>query len=186
MGIFEYKVYTGVGSRRTPREICGLMTLLGYHLAIDGWTLRSGCASGADTSFEVGALNAMFHEGVSRPELYTPWAGFEDRKPSHCYRESPQKEAYLIAAEHHPGWDHLTSGAKSLHARNVHQVLGYDVTDPQLSNFLLAWTPDGKGEGGTGQALRIANHYGVKEIYDLGKDAHLKLVREWLISLASH
>lgn len=186
MNLLGYKAYAGIGSRSTPVEICGLMTLLGYHLALDGWILRSGCAPGADTAFEVGALNAMFHEGVTRPELYTPWAEFEGRKTSRCYRYEPQPEAYEIAKRFESNWDGFSQGVKSLKARNVHQILGYDVTDPQLSIFVLAWTPEGKGGGGTGLGLKIAREYGVKEIYDLGKEADLKRVRDWLSDLAKH
>jgi hypothetical protein len=184
--LLNYRAYSGIGSRRTPPEICGLMTILGYHLAIDGWILRSGAAPGADTAFEMGAWNATCMEGVVKPEIYLPWAEFEGRKSSKVSRTAPQKEAYEISAPHHPAWNDLSDGVKSLHARNAHQVLGFDVTDPQLSSFVLCWTPDGKGEGGTGQALRLAKHYGVREIYDLGKDSDLKRVKDWLQSLAAH
>jgi hypothetical protein len=41
------------------------------------------------------------------------------------------------------------------------------VTNPVPSRFVLCWTPEGSGSGGTGQALRIARHYGV-QIIDAG------------------
>ena len=70
-----------------------------------------------------------------------------------------------MAAEHHPNWDNLSQGARKLHARNSHQVMGQDLNSP--SQFVLAWTPGGKGEGGTGQAIRLAKANGV-QVLDLG------------------
>jgi hypothetical protein len=166
--LFTYKSYTGIGSRTTPPEILALMFMIGQALSEQGWILRSGAAPGADEAFEEGARTALFQQkGVSRPEIYLPWEGFEGRERGHVARTEPQEEAYEIAAEFHPRWKYLKQGAKKLHARNVHQVLGFNVNDPILSSFVICWTPDGKGGGGTGQALRIAEGYGVEEVYDL-------------------
>ena len=41
--------------------------------------------------------------------------------------------------------------------RNTFQVLGKNLVNP--SKFILCWTPNGKITGGTGQALRIAEHF---------------------------
>lgn len=51
-----------------------------------------------------------------------------------------------------------------LHARNCYQVLGADLRTP--TQFVICWTPRGSGEGGTGQALRIAKAYNIP-IFDL-------------------
>jgi len=48
--------------------------------------------------------------------------------------------------------------------RNSHQIFGWDML--KESDFIICWTKDGKFSGGTGQALRIADHYGIK-IYNL-------------------
>jgi hypothetical protein len=50
-------------------------------------------------------------------------------------------------------------------ARNSFQVLGEDLETP--ATCVICWTPGGKGDGGTGQALRIARHYDVP-IIDIG------------------
>ena len=42
------KIYTGIGSRETPEEVLKDMKKLGYILAENGWSLRSGHAPGAD------------------------------------------------------------------------------------------------------------------------------------------
>ena len=180
--LFTYKAYTGIGSRATPAEILKVMFQLGDALAQQGWILRSGAAPGADTAFESGARTSLFQQkGVTRPEIYLPWEGFEGRPKGQVYRTEPQAEAYEIAAEFHPGWKYLKQGARKLHARNVHQILGFNVNEPELSSFVVCWTPDGKGKGGTGQALRIAEAYGVEEIYDLYHKENLDTVKEFLI-----
>lgn len=178
--MLDYRTYTGIGSRMTPLDIIGLMSTLGYFLANEGWILRSGCAPGADTAFEAGALAALKQEGVARPELYLPWDGFEGRERGRVMRTEPQEEAFEIAAEYHPAWGNLTQGARRLHARNVHQILGHDVTNPHVSTFIICWTKDGKGGGGTGQALRIAKGYNVAEIYDLFNRDHRDRVTGFL------
>ena len=172
------KYYTGVGSRETPAEICKLFHWLGEAFANEGWTLRSGCAPGADTAFESGAKSAMAR--CPMPEFYLPWPGFEERgNDGWQYVTDPQPEALDIAAQFHPAWDRCKQGARKLHARNVHQVLGKDVTNPVLSKFLICWTPEASGSGGTGQALRIAKHYGV-QIFDAGDAAVVSRLERWL------
>lgn len=158
--------YSGVGSRETPEGVLKLMIRAAYHLAQEGRTLRSGGAPGADKAFSAGHIKAVEYE---RLELYLPWPKFEQWEAEQLGangRDHPQREAFQIAAEYHPAWETLKPGAKSLHARNVHQVLGPDVTAPHLSDFLLCWTPAGKGGGGTGQAIRIATAHGVP-VFDL-------------------
>lgn len=167
------KTYTGIGSRQTPDDILRIMRCVGQDLGYLGWTLRSGCAEGADSAFEAGAWDARLRQGVPQPELYLPWPSFREGEREMISARSatldqPQAEAFDIAAQFHPAWDGLKRGAKMLHARNVHQILGPDVTHPVLSRFVICWTPSGAGGGGTGQALRIAQHYDVP-IFDLAR-----------------
>jgi hypothetical protein len=178
MGLLEYQPYAGIGSRETPIPILGIMTVAAYYLAKEGYTLRSGGAPGADTAFEAGAWSAVDSDGTTKPEIYLPWENFEGR--NNAIRVEPQEEAFEIAEKFHPNWNALSDGGKKLQARNVHQVLGFNVTDPHVSGFLICYTPDAKGGGGTGQALRIAKHYGVKEVYDLANREHLELVKGFI------
>lgn len=172
------KVYTGIGSRQTPSEILALFERLAFALGrYGGWVLRSGCAQGADSAFERGAYDASDDTDWPGSELYLPWPNFEGR--TNVTRARPQREALPIAAQFHPAWDRLSQGAQKLHARNVHQILGPDVTKPVLSRFVVCWTPGGDGGGGTGQALRIARHYGV-EIVDAGSSAGLARVKSFV------
>lgn len=171
------RYYAGIGSRETPEAVLKLMRDVAYDLACRGWTLRSGCAPGADSAFEEGAFDAYtVHTGVPKPELYLPWPRFQDRRAVLVAREEPQDEAFPIAEFFHPAWGSLKPAGRKFHARNVHQVLGYDVTAPQLVSFVLCWTKRAKGGGGTGQAIRIARHYGLP-IYDLADPEILQWVQ---------
>lgn len=141
------RFYAGVGSRETPMLVRRLMGAFAYDAHRLGWTLRSGGADGADTAFEENASG--------RAEIYLPWAGFNGRASTLF----PTLDAFKIAAKFHPAWDRCTFGARKLHARNVHQVLGHDCKTP--SRFVICWTIDGKASGGTGQAIRIAQGHGI-------------------------
>ena len=137
-------IYTGIGARKTPSGILQTMTSIARLLDRKGYTLRSGAAEGADSAFERGV------EFV-KPEIYLPWRGFE--KSESTYHE-PKKEAYKVAELYHPRWKHLSQPVRKLMARNVHQIIGWDMNTP--SDFVVCWTMDGKASGGTGQALRLA------------------------------
>ena len=64
--------YAGVGSQDTPEHILNIMHHIGAYLATQGWVLRSGAASGADASFEEGAIH-----GEGEMEIYLPWGGLQ-------------------------------------------------------------------------------------------------------------
>jgi len=160
-----YKAYTGIGSRETPDEVLDQMSLLGFQLGMSDWTLRSGAAPGADSAFEEGAWLAH-NEGGPKPEIYLPWHGFGSRGNGDVKLTQPSEDAFGIAAQFHLGWKYLKRGAKLLHSRNVHQVYGEDVLNPVLSKFVVCWTKNGKGQGGTGQAIRIASANNIP-VFDL-------------------
>ena len=135
------------------------------------YTLRSGGASGADTAFESGV--------ITKKEIFIPWNGFNKRsnKEHGVYSEWPDvhtaQQAYNLAQEYHPNWIACTAGARALHARNMAQILGRDLNQP--AKFVVCWTKNGKGGGGTGQALRVAKALDIP-IFDLGSDMNDKLV----------
>lgn len=157
--------YAGIGSRETPPEVCAEFRALASTLATAEMCLRSGGADGADTAFEEGCDAAM-----GRKAIFIPWSGFNGRWPDPTSDRTTvvgtaTVEAFRLAASHHPSWDRLTPGARRLHARNGHQVLGLNLDDPVA--FVICWTVEGRGKGGTGQALRIAKSRGIP-IYDFG------------------
>lgn len=168
-----YLPYAGIGSRQTPKPILGLMYSIGSELARNGFTLRSGGADGADTAFEKGAISAQYRGSMrgstSGTEIFIPWSNFNGRKFRDGafipFQDEKYEEAYKIAAKYHPAWERCSQAAKKLHMRNVAQILGSDLKKP--SKFVVCWTRNGSGQGGTGQAIRIAKAYNIP-IYDLG------------------
>lgn len=159
--------YTGIGSRETPTKIQHLMYQIGKSLGKQGWVLRSGAAQGADQAFEKGCDTVNGNK-----EIYIPWIGFEG---SHSLLIVQPGKAFEIAEEHHPYWHNLSKGSKKLQARNSHQVLGQDLLTP--SRFVLCYTKNGKGKGGTGQALRIAQAYNIP-IFDFGRYDNTSIMKK--------
>jgi hypothetical protein len=170
------KVYAGIGSRRTPTDVLERMEAIAARLAEAGWVCRTGGAPGADQAFEAGARR----HGDSAVELWLPWRGFEGREGS-----LPTPEAYTIAERYHPGWQYLKRGVRALMARDVHQVLGADLTSPV--KMIICWTPDGsldgssRASGGTGMALRVACDYPV-EVLNLQRPDHAERLAAWVES----
>lgn len=173
---------TGIGSRKLLREdypvICRDIKKIIAAVA-DFAILRSGGAEGADSAFEL----AAYYNGMAM-EIFVPWNGFNGRWSSQqdgIYSNLENEAgAEAIAQDFHPNWKALSPGAKKLMTRNTYQVLGQDLQTP--SSCVLCFTPDGKGGGGTGQALRIAKAYRIP-IYDFGKEpSDPQTVLDWISS----
>ena len=149
--------YVGIGSRETPSDIQKLFAKVATYLSEMQFVLRSGGAKGADKAFEVGCdmVNGL-------KEIYLPWKGFEGSDSNLIVDDI---KAYEIAEMYHPYWHNLSQGAKKLQARNSHQALGLDLNSP--AKFVLCWTKNGKGSGGTGQAIRIAKAHDIP-VFDAG------------------
>jgi hypothetical protein len=153
------KYFTGVGSRNTPNDILKLMARIALILCTDGWCLRSGGASGADSAFEQGCNHVNGHKEIFYANDATP-------------------EAMAIAQSVHPAWQYCSEYARKLHGRNSFQVLGKDLSTPSIG--LICWTPDAcishatrrRDTGGTGTAISIADNYGVT-IANLANKEHL-------------
>ena len=174
-------IYTGIGSRNTPSEICAVMFDIAYQLARTGWTLRSGGAQGADEAFESGVLSYAKAYKVDRPmEIYIPWHGFNGASiHNHGYGvvtdEITVAKAYNIASTIHPNWNACSRGAKQLHMRNIFQILGENLDNQ--TKLVICWTKDGKRQGGTGQALRLAESLNIP-IIDLALAGALDRVQQ--------
>lgn len=151
--------YAGIGSRETPEDVLNIFKRVATYLANKGFTLRSGGAKGADKAFENGC-----DEVRGLKEIYLPWNGFEGSNSNLVIEEGGK--AYEIAQKFHPYWHNLKQGGQKLQARNSHQVLGSNLNTP--SKFIICWTKNGSGSGGTGQAIRIAKHYNIP-VFDAGK-----------------
>jgi hypothetical protein len=142
--------YAGIGSRKTPPDILEEMKVVGYVLAKEGFILRSGGADGADSAFEKGCDQAK-----GEKEIFLPWKDFNGNSSIHY---TPSPEAFELAEKHHPHWNSLKHGAKCLHARNGHQILGADLKTPV--SVVVCYSC---GVGGTEQALRIARSLNIFE-----------------------
>ena len=152
--------YAGIGSRETPLDVLELMYHIGYQLALDGWTLRSGAADGADTAFERGCDTVG-----GEKQIFLPWPGFNHRSTERGRVFAGVGEhALALAAEFHPAWERCSRGARALHARNGYQVLGLHLDAPV--DRVICWTAGAHGGGGTGQAIRIARSRNIV-IHDL-------------------
>lgn len=156
--------YAGVGSQSTPESVCKVMKFIAQILCIGGYILNSGGAKGADSAFESGVPQD------EKKQIILPYKFF-NKNPSQLYPETISPELIEIAESYvhkfHPNPFALMKkggfGFKAM-KRNTFQVLGMDLKTPV--DFVCCWTKDGKASGGTGQAIRIARHHGIK-VYNL-------------------
>ena len=172
--------YTGVGPRQIPQDVYDRLYRLGAFLGSLGWVLRSGGADGADTAFEKGADSVG-----GQKEIYLPWKRF-NKNPSSLFEVTPA--AIEASLRFHPTAHLITKhGVRCIMGRNLYQVLGQTMDTP--SKFLVTWTPystmdalnHGKKIGGTGQAIRIADHYRVP-LYNLSEGDDFESLHEDLQS----
>jgi hypothetical protein len=133
------KFYTGIGSRNTPVDQQEKITKIASYLEAIVFVLRSGGAEGADSAFE---------RGVKKPENKIIL------RPKHS-----TSEAEKIASQIHPMWSACNEYARKLHGRNVQLILGEKLDQP--SEFIVAWTFDGKNRGGTRTGLVLAQQRGI-------------------------
>lgn len=166
--------YTGVGSRDVTDEEWDLMVAIAKWLA-EWFNLRSGKASGSDSAFEYGVSLSDYKDDK---EIYIPWPKFEGNEiPGETISlDRPSTVNYALtlqyAKEIHPAFEKLSQGAKKLHQRNIHQVLGRDIENPTPSKFLLACSDEDKNgdvKGGTRTAWMLAKQFGVPCLNIRGK-----------------
>jgi hypothetical protein len=164
--------YTGVGSRSTPSYVLLRIEKIAAYYYSKGWWLRSGGAEGADNAFEVG------HYYHTNKEIYLPYNGFNGRTEDECNIITISAECFDIAASIHPNWKACSDFAKKAHARNVHQVLGRDLSTP--SEFLLCWTQDAKLVGGTRTAIVLATQNNIP-VFNLASNSDLSEFKKYTI-----
>jgi hypothetical protein len=177
--------YAGVGSRETPKDILVLMEQLANRLREDAFVLRTGHAPGADQAFERGAGAAA--------QIFLPWATFEQDVAFNASRDpekpevvnypkifdGPTAEAADIVYRIHPMWDSLKPGARKLHARNAHQILGpLPQSRPTPVEFVICWTPDAAIVGGTATAIKIAKERDIP-VWNLADEDTYDMAFEW-------
>jgi len=139
------RFYAGIGSRRTPEHVLEIMALIAEQLERKGFILRSGGAIGADKAFEKGAKRKQ----IFRPEHAKEW----------CFRE-----INTVLPKGRPPLEKMRPYVRGLLGRNAMQILGPDGDSPV--DFVVCWTPEGRDDGGTGYAIRLAWKYGIP-VYNL-------------------
>lgn len=149
--------FTGVGSRETPESVRLEINKICEFLINNNYWLRSGHADGADEFFETSydLLNG-------NKEIWIPWPNFNNSSSTNF----PIPDAFELAKTIHPVWNKLNTGARKLHARNMHQVLGKDLKTP--SKFTICWTENGVTRGGTASAINLSLKNNIP-VLNLGK-----------------
>lgn len=175
--------YAGIGSRKTPADICELMQELGKQLALKDLVFRSGGAEKADISFEKGCDEVEGAKQIFYTNNWKERRGYTSLTRTWNYTPSLWTQAEVIASQYHPAWGYLKGYSRRLMTRNCFQVLGENLQKP--AKFVICWTPDGAKDkttprsGGTGQAIRIANAMGIP-VYNLANQDDLELTLKWL------
>ena len=151
--------YAGIGARATPAAVLADMTVIAGWLARTGWHLSSGGADGADTAFANGAP-------AGQRTIWLPWRGYNGHRGPDCrVLSAAELSACMeIAAPLHPAWERCSPAVRKLHARNA-AVLG--LTQDRPVDAVVAFTAEGRIEGGTGMAIRIAEARGIP-MFNLG------------------
>ena len=121
--------------------------------------MYSGGADGADTAFAKGAP-------AGQRTIWLPWRGYNGLRGPDCrvLSAADVSACMRIAAPLHPAWDRCSPAVRKLHARNA-AVLGLTLDRPV--DAVVAFTSQGRVEGGTGMAIRIAGAHGIP-VFNLG------------------
>lgn len=175
----ELDKYCGVGSRETDEAGEILITDLTKLLNYNGYTLSTGDApKGADLMFWSAIKTGKFRFG---PFGRKPKPNTIVVPPTNPVYDQARKIASIV----HPAWNFLPEPYRELHARNVFQVMGKEISEPV--EFLICWTPDGaeranqttKKTGGTGTAIKVADRFGVP-VFNLKREDALIRLGEFL------
>lgn len=169
------KFYTVVGSRKTPKDICDLMSQIGIKLESQGWILRSGAAIGADSAFEKYVTNKV---------IYTI-KNFDFSPENYDFCKS---ELFSILGK---GlcFDNYSKNSQILILRDMNQVLGSIKTTLEKSKFLICYTPYENYElnppnnhcGGTRFAVRIAKKHQIP-VYNLVNKQDKERIEKWIMN----
>ena len=147
-------VYAGIGARATPASTLADMTVMAGWLARTRWHLATGGAKGADSAFAAGAP-------AGRRTIWLPWRGYNGLQGPDCrvLSSAALSACMEIAALLHPAWNRCSPAVRKLHARNAALLLSNTLDSPV--DACVAWTADGRIEGGTGMSIRIAGDHGI-------------------------
>jgi len=166
-----------VGSRTLDPSALALLTAIGASLVTAGWIVHSGGAQGADQAFARGAAHALgttVHPAGGLV-IHLPWASYERAAADAAVRQSggralidtqpftPDERA--TALQFHPAPDRLSPAGITLMTRNVRIVRPQGLAADPV-HLVIAYPSNRLGGGGTGQAIRLAESFGIP-IHDL-------------------
>lgn len=166
-----------VGSRALDASHLALLEAIGTSLVTAGWTVHSGGAQGADQAFARGAARALGQNPKTPGGLviHLPWASYEREAADAAVRQSggravldcapftPDEQA--LALQFHPAPERLSRAGITLMTRNV-RIVCPDGLEASPVHRVIAFPLYKLGGGGTGQALRLAEHFGIS-VHDL-------------------
>lgn len=158
----EQERYAGVGNRDTTINGNSLIQEIAVLLDQHGYDLSTGDASkGADEVFWTTSTSPY-------KRRYGP-VGKAARSDTIIVEPNTlaYKRAQEISSRLHPKWRWVSQPIRELHIRNVFELLGDQADQPV--EFMVCWTKDrvctasetSKKTGGTGQAIRIAEAFGI-------------------------
>lgn len=172
--------YAGIGSRTITIDEAKAIQRVANKLAQLNYILYSGNAPGSDINFQIGSNNKCV--------LFLPWKDFNTkeydvtRSIDRCV-VGDTKDGLKSVEDFHPAPKSLSRAGRSLMCRNYHQVVGYQ-TYPSISfviccaNYTLV-EDKMKVEGGTGQAVRIANSKNIP-VFNIRCDNWLNKLKDLL------
>lgn len=177
--------YTGIGSRSLDPALQETIEKISLFLYKKGFILRSGGADGSDKAFAKLLEPLMKNKQVA--EIILPWNNFNsywhDGKNYFTFGNFDKKlqtKAAKIAEEIHPAWDACSNGAKTLHSRNIFQLMGLDLKTP--SKFVIAYTENAEEKGGTRTCLVLAKQKKIP-VYNIADSKQLDKFREFCKTL---
>ena len=155
--------FAAIGTREpAPAQLEQLYRWLGgLSRTRDNAVLHTGAAPGVD---QLAALRWLQDGGDVH--LHLPWPAYERTWVENIVREyggrrcvvdrpaEPAEDALRLAALHHPRWETLGRGPRSLHARNV------EIVRP-VTLGVIALPGTSRWGGGTAMGMKLALHHGL-------------------------
>lgn len=155
-----------VGSRKAPVVTLELFNWLGRYITDRGYAVSSGDALGVDRAGWEGAIQSSRYSIVESRIFLVDFEGPRKHRASldnnfidsSNLEPSIQTEAYSIAQSVAPHITRLNDYVRSLHTRNVYQILGANLKNPVKAIFYYAEPLEGDETvaGGTNTALQVA------------------------------
>jgi len=147
------KTYAGIGSEKTPPEICSLFKDISLGLGKAGYTLRTGRYKGADRAFEDGCDSV---KGLK--EVYIPWQGFGGSISPLVLGKLETKElAYKFTNKYFEPFSEMLGFTRRKYVISIFEIMGVDLKSP--IDFVLAWDDGGIYSGVCNLTIKIASLY---------------------------